>query len=66
MKTDLNKQRAAVAIALKEKKRELAKAQESGRTEWVEDCQEEILALTDAVETLKLLEQFSLLLGRLQ
>lgn len=66
MITDLNKQRAAVAIALKEKKRELVKAQESGNKEWVEDCQNEILALTDAVETLKLIEQFSLLIARMK
>lgn len=66
MITDLNKQRSAVAIALKEKRRELVKAQESGNKEWEEDCQNEILALTDAVETLKLVEQFSLLIARMK
>ncbi len=64
--TDLNKQRAAVAIAMKDKQRELIKAKESGKAEWVSDCEEEIICLSDAVDTLKLVEQFSLLIGRLK
>ena len=64
--TDLNKQRAAVAMAMKDKQRELIKAKESGNTEWISDCEDEIICLSDAVDTLKLIEQFSFLIERLK
>jgi len=66
MMTDLNKQRAAVAMAMKDKQRELIKAKESGNAEWISDCEDEIICLSDAVDTLKLIEQFSLLIERLK
>jgi len=64
--TDLNKQRAAVAMAMKDKQRELIKAKESGNAEWISDCEDEIIYLSDAVDTLKLIEQFSFLIERLK
>ena len=62
MKTDLNKQRAAVAMALKDKQRELVKATESKNAQWICDCEYDIVCLSDAVDTLKMIEQFSLLI----
>ena len=62
MKTDLNKQRAAVAMAMKDKQRELVKATESKDAEWISDCEHDIICLSDAVDTLKMIEQFSLLI----
>ena len=66
MKTDLNQQRTAIAIALKDKMRELIKAKESKNLEWITDCENEIQGLSDAIETFKLIEQFSLLLARIK
>ena len=66
MMTDLNKQRAAVAMAMKDKQRELIKAKESGNAEWIGDCEDEIICLSDAVDTLKLIEQFAFLIERLK
>lgn len=61
----LNQQRAAVARALRDKEKELVKANQSKNEEWIHDVSEEIVFLKDAVETFKLFEQFSLLVERL-
>lgn len=62
--TTINEQRAAIARASKELKRELIKAKQSENTEWVEEVERDIKLLDDAVETMKLVEQLSLLIVR--
>ena len=54
--TPLQLQRKAVRMAIRDYERELIKAEDSGRTEWVEDTKSQIKNLRDLLDTLETLQ----------
>lgn len=53
---NIDEQRRAVLYAAKEAQRELIKAKESGRAEWVAEVEKQIASLNAAAETLELVK----------
>jgi hypothetical protein len=64
MSKELQHQRIAIRNVLKDKQRELVKANESNNPEWIQDVNFDIEHLTKALDTIKDFESLLRILGR--